>query len=211
MDRVRQNGGTFGIIAAVFFAILFLLVMTSGLRPEAFADPAKVLPLARAGGRWTITGLAGVLGTVFSTMFTVGLFAHLREKAPTRSYAILVFGVVGSVGYALGSLAQWIGGAQVAAATDQVAASHAWVALSAVVSSFNALGNAFVGAALLVAGWAISGTRALSSAVGWLAIITGVLTVLGLFTTNSALFLLSFLLVIVWIGWAGYEMRRATS
>ncbi|HLA24262.1 MAG TPA: hypothetical protein VJ206_02615 [bacterium] len=209
MDRVRRNGGTFGLVAAVIFAVLFLLVLTSGLTPGSLADPAKMLPRAKAGGTWTLMGVAGVLGTIFSTLFTVGLFAHLREKAPTRAYAVLVFGVVGSAGYMLGSLAQWIGGAQVAGTADQVAASHAWVALAAVVASFNAMGSALIGAALLVAGWAITGTRALSNVVGWVAVGTGVLTVLSVFTPNAVVFLLSFLLVIVWLAWAGYEMRRA--
>lgn len=110
MDRLRKNGGTFG----------------------------KALPIiSQAGSRWVATGVLGVLGTLFAMLFTAGLFGALREKAPTRAHAVLLFGVLGSAGYALGSLTQWLGGTQVAAVKDQVAAGHAWIAVNALVTSFN--------------------------------------------------------------------------
>lgn len=209
MDRVRQNGGTFGIIAAVVLAVLFILVLTSGFTPNVAADPAQALSFITAStGRWTLTGLLGVLGSLFAVVFVAGLYRVLRDKAPTRAYAVLLFGVLGSGGYALSSLAQWLGGAQVAGTADQVAAAHAWVAVNAVATSMGGFGNAFVGASLLTAGWAVTSTRALSSAVGWLAYLAGIVTVLGLFTANAVVFLGSFALIIIWLAWAGYEMRR---
>ncbi len=212
MERLRQNGGNFGIVAAVLLAVLFILVITSGLTPETTADPSKALPLIlQMKALWTLTGLLGVMGSLFAVLFTVGLFSLFREKAPTRAYAVLLFGTLGSAGYALSSLGQWQGGALVAATKDQVAASYAWVAVNALVTSFNGFGNTFVGVALLVSGWAITATRALSSALGWVAYVAGILTLLGLFTANSAVFLLSFLLVIIWLAWAGFELRSAAS
>jgi len=209
MDRVRQNGGTFGVISAVVLAVLFILVLTGGFTPQVAADPARALSFIKAsGGRWLLTGVLGALGTLLAVVFTAGLYRALRDKAPTRAHAVLLLGVLGSGGYALSSLAQWVGGAQVAASTDAVAASHAWVAVNAMVSTFGAFGNAFVGAALLAAGWAITSTRALSSGVGWLAYISGIVTLLGLFTTTPLVFLGSFALIIIWLAWAGWEMRR---
>lgn len=209
MDRVRQNGGTFGIIAAVVLAVLFILVLTSGFTPNVAADPAQALSFITAStGRWTLTGLLGVLGSLFAVVFVAGLYRVLRDKAPTRAYAVLLFGVLGSGGYALSSLAQWLGGAQVAGTADQVAAAHAWVAVNAVATSMGGFGNAFVGASLLTAGWAATSTRALSSAVGWLAYLAGIVTVLGLFTANAVVFLGSFALIIIFLAWAGFELRR---
>lgn len=208
MDRVRQNGGTFGIIAAVVLAVLFILVLTSGFQNVA-ADPAQALAFINAStGRWTFTGLLGVLGSLLAIVFVVGLYRAFRDKAPTRAYAVLLFGVLGSGGYALASLAQWLGGAQVAGTADQVAAAHAWVAVNAVATSLNGFGNAGVGASLLTAGWAATSTRALSSAVGWLAYLAGIVTVLGLFTANAVVFLGSFALIIIFLAWAGFELRR---
>lgn len=208
MDRVRQNGGTFGIISAVVLAVLFILVITSGFQNVA-ADPAQALAFINGSpGRWTLTGVLGVLGSLLTIVFTVGLYRAFREKAPTRAYAVLLFGVLGSGGYALASLAQWLGGATLAGTADAVAAGHAWVAVNAVVNSLNGFGNAGVGAALLTAGWAITGTRALSSGVGWLAYLTGIVTLIGLFTTTPIIFLGSFALIIIFLAWAGYELRR---
>lgn len=209
MDRVRQNGGTFGIISAVVLAVLFLLILTSGFTPNVATDPSQALKfIQESGARWLLSGVLGVLGSLLAVVFTAGLYRVLREKAPTRAYAVLLFGVLGSAGYALSSLAQWVGGAQVAGTADAVAAAHAWVAVNAMVNTFGAFANAFVGAALLSAGWAITSTRALSSAVGWLAYLAGIASVLGLFTTNPAVFLGSFVLIIIWLAWAGWEMRR---
>lgn len=208
MDRVRQNGGTFGIVSAVILAVLFIVIITSGFDPRA-ADPSQALSfITQSSGRWTLAGVLGVLGSLFAVIFVAGLYRLLRDKAPTRAYAVLLFGVLGSGGYALASLVQWLGGAQVARTADQVAASHAWVAVNAVATGLNGLGNASIGGVLLVAGWAITATRALSSAVGWLAYLTGILTVLGLFTANVVVFFGGFVLTIIWLAWAGYEMRR---
>lgn len=208
MERVRQNGGTFGIISAVVFAVLFIVIITSGFDPRT-ADPSQALSfITQSSGRWTLAGVLGILGNLFAVVFVVGLYHLLRDKAPTRAYAVLLFGVLGSGGYGLAALVQWLGGAQVAGTADQVAASHAWVAVNAVATSLNGFGNAFVGAALLTAGWAITATRALSSGVGWLAYLAGILTVLGLFTANVVVFFGGFVLTIIWLAWAGYELRR---
>lgn len=208
MDRVRQNGGTFGIIAAVVLAVLFVVILTSGFDPRT-ADPAEALSfISQSSGRWTLAGVLGVLGSLFAIVFAVGLYRVLRDKAPTRAYAVLLFAVLGSGGYALSSLVQWLGGAQVAGTADQVAAAHAWVAVNAVATSMGGFGNTFVGASLLTAGWAATSTRALSSAVGWLAYLAGIVTVLGLFTANAVVFLGSFALIIIFLAWAGFELRR---
>lgn len=209
MDRVRQNGGTFGIVSAVVLAILFIMVFTSGFTPDVAADPAKALALIKeSGSRWTLTGVLGVLGSLLAIIFVVGLYRALREKAPTRAYTVLLFGVLGSGGYALSSLVQWLGGAQVAGATDPVAAAHAWVAVNAISASVTGFGNAGVGAASLIAGWAITATGALSAGVGWLAVLAGIVSLLGLFTANAAVFVGSFVLTIIFLAWAGFELRR---
>jgi len=209
MDRVRQNGGTFGIVSAVVLAVLFIMVLTGGFAPDVAADPAKALAVIRgSAARWTLTGLLGVLGSLFAVIFTVGLYRTFRDKAPTRAYAVLLFGVLGSGGYALASLARWLGGTQVAGTADAVAAAHAWVAVNAMATSLNGFGNVFVGATLITAGWAITSTRALSSGVGWLAYLAGIVTALGLFTSTAVVFLGSFALVVIFLAWAGYELRR---
>ena len=212
MNTLQRNGGTMGVLSAVVFAVLFLLFITSGLDFQTMNDPSKALPaFSQSPGRWVATGLVGVVGSAVEIVFTAGLFIKLRERAPTRAATVLLLAVVGSTGFALSSLLQWLGGLQLAARlpTDQVAASHAYVALASVNQAFFGLGNAFVGAALIIGGWAITTTKALSTGVGWLAYVTGIVTALLLFVPSSAfLNFASFALVIIWLAWAGVELRR---
>ncbi len=95
------------------------------------------------------------------------------------------------------------------ATKDQVTASHAWVVLNVAIGGINAPGGAFTGASLLVAGWAIIDTGGLNRTVGWVGVIAGVLSVWSLFaTTSPAVFLGSLVFAIVWLAWAGSELRR---
>jgi hypothetical protein len=73
----------------------------------------------------------------------------------------------------------------------------------------NAVGDAFTGGSLLVAGWAITATGALSAPLGWLAIVDAVIVLLGLFFNVQILFLLGFVLAIVYLAWAGSQLRTA--
>jgi len=59
-----------------------------------------------------------------------------------------------------------------------------------------------------MAGWAITTAHALSAALGWFAVVSGAVSVVGfLFPMAGPLFLLSFLLPIVWLIWAGNTLR----
>lgn len=212
MQRVESNGGTAGLITAALLVVLFLLFFTSGLDPQTAADPAKAIPLvSQKSGVFAVIGVLSVLAAAFTFVFAVGIYARLREKAPTRAAASLGFALLGLTGYALTGLVTWQGGKQLVElfSKDQVAASHAWVALNAATTGFSALGMAFVGASVLVAGWAIVGTAALSTALGWLAVIAGVVSIIGLFSTSSALFLVGEVLFIAWLAWGGSQLRRA--
>jgi hypothetical protein len=211
MNSLQRNAGNFGIIAAVLLAVLFVLFLSSGLDYQAINDPTKALPaIAQNHGRWALTGVVGVLVVGFAVVFTAGLYRKLRDKAPTRAFAVLLFSVLGSGGFALSSLTQWLGGAQLAGTTDQVAANHAYVALVAVNQGLMGLGNTFVGAAVAVAGWAVMATQTMGAAVGWLGIVAGVVTaVLVFWPMSTALNFASFILIIIWLAWAGSQLRRA--
>lgn len=212
MNGLQRNAGTIGVASAVFLALLFVLLLTSGLDFQSVNDPSKALPaFAQNRGRWVVTGLAGAVGSALASVFIAGLYLKLRENAPLRAATTLLLGVLGSAGFALSSLLLWLGGLQLAdrVATDQVAANHAYIALAAVNQGVFGLGNSFVGAALIIVGWAISTTKALSAGLAWFAYVAGTVTVLLIFAPASSLLnLASFVFVIVWLGWAGLELRR---
>jgi hypothetical protein len=210
MDRVQQNGGTAGFITAICLALLFILFASSGLDMQSAMDPAKALPvLGQKAFQFASIGVVGLLASGFGLVFTIGLFARLRDKAPTRAAAMLGLAFVGLTTHAVGAAILWQGGALLAAlaATDQTAASHSWIALGAVNEGLNATGNAFTGASVLVAGWAIAATSAMSTALGWLAIVTGIVEIVQVFSAQMALMALGFLLVIIWLLWGGAQLR----
>lgn len=212
MNRVQSNAGTAGIVSAILLVVLMFFFFSSGLNAQGFADPAKALPLlAKKASTFTGIGVAGVLAAAFGLLFFTGLFYRLRENAPTRAAAVLVFAVVGLTGHAMGALAAWLGGAQIAAvaAKDQVAATHAWSALVAADAAFDGAGNAFTGAATAIAGWAAIATGALSSASGWLGLTAGILSILVVFTTAEPVMLGSIVLLIIWLAWTGSQLRKA--
>jgi len=211
MDRIQHNGGTAGYIAAICLALLFILLASSGMDMQAMQDPAKALPaLGQNAGRFAAVGVTGLLAAGFGLTFTFGIWARLREKSPTRALATLGFAFVGLTSHAIGSALLWKGGATLAAlsAKDQTAAAHAWSALAAVNQGIMATGNAFTGAAVLIAGWAIVATGAMTATLGWVAVIAGALQILQLFSSQMALMGLGFLSVIVWLAWGGAQLRR---
>jgi hypothetical protein len=212
MERVQQNGGTAGIITAICLALLFILFASSGLDMQTAQDPAKALPvLGQKAGVFAMIGVLGLLAAGFGLVFTVGVFDRLREKAPTRAAANLGFAFVGLTNHAVGSALLWQGGAMLVAlsAKDQTAAAHAWVALGVVNQALMATADAFTGSAILVAGWAIVATGAMSTTLGWVAIIAGIVQILQVFSMQMALMGLGFLLAIIWLVWGGVQLRRS--
>ena len=213
MGTLQRNAGTAGMVAAVLLVVGVILFFSSGLAdPQTAADPAKALPkIAESKSRSALTNIVFSVALAFAAVFLAGLYTRLREKAPTRAVAMLYFGLWGLFGFVLLSMIQWLGGNHLAgyAATDQVAASHAYVALYAITQGGNALGNAFIGASLVIAGWAIIATGALPATIGWVGVVGGVLSVILVFApTSNAVFLASTLLSVVYLLWAGSQLRR---
>ncbi|HLW46921.1 MAG TPA: hypothetical protein VKW09_04055 [bacterium] len=212
MERIQRNGGTAGFVTAVCLALLFIVFASSGLDMQAMQDPAKALPaLGQKSGVFASTGVLGFLASGFGLVFTFGIWVRLREKSPTRAVATLGLAFMGLTAHAAGAALLWQGGATLVAlsARDQTAAAHAWAALGAVNQGLMAMGNAFTGAAALVAGWAIIATGAMGAALGWVAVVAGVLEILQVFSAQMALMGLGFLFVIIWLAWGGAQLRRS--
>lgn len=208
-----QTAGTTGIVAGVALAIGFILFMTSGLSMQAFADPAQGLKFATdSAGRLRLMTAFFLIAIAFAAVFLAGLAAKLRDKTPTRATATLYFGLLGLAGHALGALIFWAGIPAVVAraATDQVAASHAYVALVAMDNAADGLGTLFVALATLMAGWAAVTSKVFSAALGWYGVVVGVAGVLALLMTgNEILGLATFVLPIIWLVWTGTALRQA--
>lgn len=214
MDRLQQNGGTAGYITALCLALLFILFIASGLDPQTAQDPAKALPLlGQKAGLFAGIGVLGLLASGFGLVFTFGVFSRLREKSPTRAAANLGLAFMGLTLHALGAALLWQGGQILVAlfAANQAAAGAGWVALGAVNQALMASGNAFTGAAVFVAGWAIVDTGAMNRTLGWLAIVAGVVEMLQVFSAPMVLMGLGFILAIIWLAWGGAQLRKAAA
>ncbi len=173
-------------------------------------DPGKALSiLSQKAGTFAAIGVLGALAAGFGLIFTVGLFGRLRDRAPTRAVAVLGLALVGLTAHAMGSLILWQGGQMLVtvSAKDPTAAGHAWIAAGAVVAGLNGVGAAFTGASVLIAGWAVVATGALSPALGWIGVVAGIVQILQLFSAAPPLMLAGFVLVIIWLAWGGSQLR----
>ncbi len=215
MDRVQRNGGTAGVVAGVLLLLLLIMIFSIGMDVMAPGDPAKSLAaVTQKWGLFAGTMIVAVLAAGVAILFAVGIATRLRDAAPTRARILLYVTLLGLGSYALNSLMFLMGGRQVVefAAKDQAAATTAWLTLSAVGAGLDTLGNVFTGVGTLIAGWAIISTRAMGSGVAWVGIVAGVLGILSLVAPTVAIvFLGGFVLTIVWLIWAGAELRRTKS
>ncbi len=215
MDRVQRNGGTAGIIAGLLLLLVLIMILSLGREVMAPGDPAK--SLAAVTQKWGLFATVMIVGTLAAGVavpFTVGIATRLRDGAPTRARALLYVTLLGLGGYAVASLMLLLGGRQVVefAGKDPAAATTAWLTLRAVDAGLDTLGSAFTGAGSLIAGWAILSTRVMGSGVAWVGIAAGVLGILTVFApTAEIVFLGSFVLTIIWLIWAGAELRGTKS
>ena len=210
MNPRPQTAGTAGIIAGVLLAVLLILFMTSGMRPEAMADPGKMMAYAgQNAGRWRNMAFLGILTTIAAVFYFPGLAARLRDRTPSRATGVLYFGILGIGGHGLGAALQWAGDPLVAGASDAVAASHAWVALNAVHAGLETFGSIGTGLVMLLAGWAAMTSKAFSPGVAWVGLVGGIVTLVSVLRPPGPLFLLSFLLSILFLIWSGLEVRKA--
>lgn len=210
MNPRPQTAGTAGIVAGVLLAVLLILFVSSGISPEAMADPGKMMAYAsQNAGRWRNMSFIGILTTVAAVFYFPGLAARLRDRTPSRATGVLYFGILGIGGHGLGAALQWAGDPLVAAASDKVAAEHAWLALNAVHAGLETFGSIGTGLVLLLAGWAVMNSKAFSPGVAWVGLVGGIVTLVSVLRPPSPLFLLSFALSIVFLIWSGVELRKA--
>ena len=210
MNPRPQTAGTAGIIAGVILAVLVIMFMTSGMRPEAMSDPNAMLTYAsQNAGKWRNMGFLGILATVAAVFYFPGLAAKLRDRTPSRATGVLYFGILGIGGHGLGAALQWAGDPLVAGASDKVAAGHAWIALSAVHAGLETFGSIGTGLVLLLAGWAAMNSKAFSPGVAWVGLVGGIVALVSTLRGPSPLILLSFALSIIFLIWSGVELRKA--
>lgn len=212
MHPIERNGGTAGFVAAALLALFIVLGFYMPGIGATFGSPLDVLSFVTANRWvWRVSSILGILTAGFAVPFTIGVWHRLREPAPTRAAVALALGLIGLAGYALSGLLIWKGGIAMAsyAAKDTATAATAWLALRYVARGATDLGNAFVGAALVIAGWAIVATGALRRTIGWLGALSGLLTLVTIFPLSGVLDLAGGILTVVWLGWVGNELRRS--
>ena len=212
MGPRRQTAGTMGIVAGIALLIVTFLFFTSGATPATFNNPANALSFMRENGaRLRVIGYVAVITLSTAALFVAGLASALHQRTPTRATGALYFGLAGLAGHTVGAFSvlaayPWL---VATAATDQVSAAHAYVAVNGFTMATDSIGNFFGGLSTLLAGWAITATPGFGAGLGWFGVVAGVVTGLaGLAPQVSALYLGSFILPIVWLVWAGYTLRR---
>src|SRR5437899_12220904 len=102
MNPRPQTAGTAGIIAGVLLAVLLILFMTSGMRPEAMADPGKMMAYAgQNAGRWRNMAFIGIVTTIAAVFYFPGLAARLLDRTPSRAKGVPYYRILCIGGYDL--------------------------------------------------------------------------------------------------------------
>lgn len=211
MNPRPKSAGTAGVVTGVLFAILFLMFIRSGATPAVLADPAKAVSfISQNAGQWRSIGFVGILATIAAVFYFPGLAARLRDRTPTRATGVLYLSLLAVGSHGVDAVLQWVGDPAVATAADQVAATHAWVALSAVHTGLTTFANIAGSVAFFLAGWAAMTTKAFSPGVSWAGLASGVVGVVSvLIPMNMPLFGVSFALFIIFLIWSGWELRKS--
>jgi hypothetical protein len=193
------------------------LWMATGWSPSTFGDPDTALAFFRDQGgvlRWAV--LTGFLNLVFATVFLGGLASHLRTRTPALAAATLWFGLLGVGTHVLVPLAYWYGVPAFLAA-EPPAALASWTAYGTLVAAAGGAGSLFLGLSMAAAGWAVVTRGALPVVLGWIGIVAGIASALGVFAPDTPLtavagllYLPSLLLAIVFRLWGGIALLRTS-
>jgi hypothetical protein len=218
MNPGGRVAGAAGMIAGVLLVFETSCFLLSGWSPAAFADPAQAIALLRQGGNMLrAAAVFGFVGLVATTYLIAGLAFALHGTAPGRATRVLYFGLVGVAGHSLVPLGLWTG---IPAFLDfaskyPVVAGRGWVTFAAVSDAAHGIGSLFMGAAMLLAGWAMAAGRDVSPAAGWVGVAAGVLTVASLIVIGTPgegvgvlLFLPTLALTVAFRFWTGAALWR---
>ncbi|HSX35612.1 MAG TPA: DUF4386 family protein [Patescibacteria group bacterium] len=218
MKPLYKYAGLAGIFTGIALLLELIFFMASGFSPDKLGDPTKALALVQDKELLLrIATFFGFVGAIVRVIYVAGLAAKLQAKTQTRATAVLYFGILGSVGHGLVALSFYLGlPTLVALATTHLpAAVGSWGAFLAITNGFQGLGNLLLGLMLALAGSAIISKGELPKGLGWVGIIAGIASIVGVVTTATplgilgfALYLPSVALAIVFDIWAGRSLVR---
>lgn len=219
--HARANvAGLAGVLAGIGLIVEAALFMTSGWTPDVFIDPAAAMAfLEERGAHLRSAAFAGFANLALTVIFIAGLASALRAHAPTRAAATLYLGLVGLTAHGLVPLGLWLGTPLFVthSASDPATAAGAWAGFHAFLEAAGGLGYLFVGLSLIAAGAAILSHERFSSALGWVAILTGVASGAGVLLADTpldplagALYLPGLMLVIAFRIWGGSALWRSS-
>jgi hypothetical protein len=225
MSPSLKHAGIAGVLTGLALALDFTFFLLSGYSPTNFGSAMDAMAYLQQHGDLflRIGGLFGAAGAVIRMIYVAGLAAKLRAKTPTQAVATLYFGVLGGIGHGLVALSFYVGMPMLLAlaAQNQAAAATTLSAFTIMTSGFQAVGNVLLGLLLLGTGWAIIAHKALSVGVGWVGVLAGIATLLGVLTSGTPLAAVGFLTFIpsllfattfdIWVGVALWRSKSDLS
>lgn len=213
MKSFYKYAGWAGILTAIALFLEFSLFMAGGFSADKLADPAEAVALITdKESLLRIAAFVGFAGAFVRVLFAAGLAKKLRDEAPTRAASVLYFGILGSAGHGLVALSFYLGFPVITELASSEAVSS-WGAFNAITSGFQGLGNILLGLTFVAAGSAIIAKRMLPKGLGWVGLIAGLATLIGVLTTATPLaavgfgiFMPSIVLAILFDVWAGVKL-----
>lgn len=217
MANIRQLGAGAGILAGVAAAWVFIgLVVvfpSAGLSLSAHANPHAVIPFLTKHQvmYWLVNVLGGFLSAIMMLVLFLALGDRFRDEAPAPSQIGVAAGIVGVIGFGIGSLLNQIGFGSLIPlyAANKIVAATAWYGVKGTADAFMTLGGVAVGISALVFGNVMLKTNKYAP-IGYLSVVAGTPLILSGFISHVLLFMLVSLLTIAWLSWTGITMWSET-
>ena len=210
MQSLRRIGGASGILAggaAAWFVVgLSVVYPAVGLTSSVRADPSRYLPLIQEHQIvfWMVNVLGGLLASLLALVLLLALADRFRDAAPDRSQIALTMGIVGVIGFAIGSFLRQtgLGSLAVLYQSNQTPATIAFYAVDGTAGAFQALGGVALGIGALVFGSVMLGIRGYGG-VGFLSVVVGTPLVITAFVPQVTVLLIAGVLAMAWLVWTG--------
>jgi hypothetical protein len=207
--KLRKLGGIAAIVGTCMY-ILYRVLLT-GIVLTHFGtsdEPAKLIAgLATASTDFYVLNLLYIIIFILAVVYVYAFYERLKDNAPHLSRSMLITAFLGTASMIAFSMMNIKELSMIVPVKD----ASAFLAVQAVASGMNSLGDHAWGWAYLLLGCAVLKTRAFSRIPGWLAILTGIMWISLIFVSqfsNGLVGLFSMVPYIISTIWLGIALLR---
>lgn len=218
MDQTRA-GAWAGILSGVGLAVEAAFFMASGWSAEAFASFDGAATVMAEGGHFLrIAVVSGVFNLALLTLFVAALASYIDRESPALGGAVLYLGLVGIAIHALVPIGFYYAVPAFMDLAGSAEADASWIAFRLMLDTAQGAGIFFMGLFMVAAGVAAFSYGRLPTALGIVAALAGVASILGALAAGTlwapfagSLMMMSITLSIVFRIWGGIVLRQLSN